>query len=488
MTNEKKSIKINFLYNTFYQILMVCTPLITSPIVSRSLGPNQLGIYSYTYSIAYYFLLLGMLGVKNYGNRSIARARDDKELLSKEFWSIYFFQIISSILLFSLYLFYVIIICEQNKVIAFVQAILVVSSVFDISWLFFGLEMFKVTTIRSTLVKILNVICIVIFVHEPSDLWKYTLIMAGATLLSQLIMWSFVKNIIYFRKPKVLDILKHFKPNLILFVPVIATNLFKYMDKIMLGNMVAMEQLGYYENAERLIQIPNSLVTALGTVMLPRMSNLAIKEDKKKSEELIFKSLLCSMFACVAMTFGILGVSDVFVPLFFGAEFVSVVKLLYFLAPTMIFISWGDVIRTQYLIPHMKDVSYLISVAMACILNLTINYILIPKMGATGAAIGTICAEFVVCLLQTIMVRGELKILHYLYNCSQFIIFGGVMYCVIININVGNLFITTMVRVFIGAIIYLLMSIIYLYIKQRNILFGLIPNKLKKIIIKNEEK
>lgn len=484
MAKKEKSIKVNFIYNIFYQILMVCTPLITSPIVSRNLGANQIGVYSYTYSIAYYFLLFGMLGVKNYGNRSIARARDDKEELSREFWSIYLFQILSSFVMLFAYVFYLVVLCEQNALIAFVQVFLVISGVFDISWFFFGLEMFKVTTIRSTIIKLLNVVCIVLFVRQPSDLWKYTLIMAGGTLLSQLIMWPFLKTLVYFRKPKIKEVLSHFKPNLVLFIPVIATNLFKYMDKIMLGNMAIMTELGYYENAERLVQIPNTLVTALGTVMLPRMSNLVKNGNKKESDQLIYKSMLISVFACSAMAFGIVGVSDVFVPLFFGEEFIPVTSLLYLLVPTMIFICWGDVIRTQFLIPNMKDVSYLVSVAVACIVNLVINYMLIPTLGASGAAVGTICAEFLVCFLQTVFVCKDLPVGKYFKNCIVFILFGLVMYATIFKINIGGNFLSVVVRIAVGGTVYLVLSIGYLYLCQRSVLLTVLPDKLKKIIKK----
>ena len=72
------SIKKNLFYNSLYQILVVLTPLITSPYISRVLGANGLGIYSYSYTIANYFLIFAMLGVMNYGNRSIAKVRSDR--------------------------------------------------------------------------------------------------------------------------------------------------------------------------------------------------------------------------------------------------------------------------------------------------------------------------------------------------------------------------------------------------------------------------
>ena len=75
--------------NVGYQGLMLAFPLITVPLVSRALGAQNIGIYSYTYSIANMFMLAGMLGISNYGNRSVARVRNDEVALSREFSSTY---------------------------------------------------------------------------------------------------------------------------------------------------------------------------------------------------------------------------------------------------------------------------------------------------------------------------------------------------------------------------------------------------------------
>ena len=91
---EKGSVKINLFYNVAYQILLMITPLITSPYISRVLGTDGLGVYSYTYSMASCFAMVGMLGVTNYGNRTIAAVQLDKNERSKVFWNIFLLQAI----------------------------------------------------------------------------------------------------------------------------------------------------------------------------------------------------------------------------------------------------------------------------------------------------------------------------------------------------------------------------------------------------------
>ena len=94
------SVKKNFAYNSAYQILIMILPLMTAPYIARVIGAEGIGIYSFTYSIAFYFSMFIILGLNNYGNRSIAMVRDDPEKLSKTFWNIYatqFMMVLSSL-------------------------------------------------------------------------------------------------------------------------------------------------------------------------------------------------------------------------------------------------------------------------------------------------------------------------------------------------------------------------------------------------------
>ena len=249
MNNPKK----NFIYTIIYQMLIIIIPLITAPYLARVIGAKGVGIYSYTYSIVYYFMLLTMLGVNNYGNRTIAKVRDNKIKLSKNFWSIYIIQLTMGIIMLIIYFGYVMFFDNQYKNIALLQSLYIVSSILDINWFFFGLEEFKKTITRSSFVKISNVILIFIFIKTKSDVWKYTIIMAGMTCISQWILWVFIKNKISFVKIKLSDITKHIKPNLVLFIPVIAVSLYKIMDKIMLGSLINVTEVGFYDISYKLI-------------------------------------------------------------------------------------------------------------------------------------------------------------------------------------------------------------------------------------------
>lgn len=460
MNNAKK----NFMYNAIYQILILILPLITAPYLSRIVGVDGVGVYSYTYSIVYYFMLLTLLGVNNYGNRRIAKVRDNKKELSETFWGIYLFQLFMGILMLIFYIVYLHYFNVQYKEIAKIQLIFILSSILDINWLFFGLEEFKKTITRNTIIKFSTVILIFIFVRNENDLWIYTLIMASMTCIGQIILWGFIRKRIVFIKINIRDITKHIKPNLILFIPVIAISLYKMMDKIMLGSITSVIEVGYYENAEKIINIPMTLITALGTVMLPRISNFVSKGEKEKISDYIDKSINFIMFMSFAMSFGLMAIGYKFAPVFFGEQFQKTGILIIMLSVTLPILSFANVIRTQYLIPFEKDKIYIKSVSIGAVTNLIINFILIPKFSSIGACIGTIFAEFAVMFYQILKVKNELTVCKYIRESINFLIKAIIMYICIIPLNYLNISSIYIIvsQVFLGGIIYVLLNIKYI--------------------------
>ena len=212
----------NFLYNVIYQLFIYIFPLITVPYTSRILGASNIGIYSYTYSIISFFMLVAMLGINNYGNRAISRVRDDKDKTSYTFCSIYYLQLMLAIIVLIVYLIYVIFFCNEYKLIFLLQTFNLFSTLFDINWFYFGLEKFKLTITRNIIIKVISTILIFIFVKSKSDLWIYTLIMSISILISQLYLVGILHKYITLRKIPVKECLKNLKGCAILFIPVLA--------------------------------------------------------------------------------------------------------------------------------------------------------------------------------------------------------------------------------------------------------------------------
>lgn len=456
MSNPKK----NFIYNLAYQLLILICPLVTTPYLSRVIGSEGVGTYSYVYSIVYYFMLFTLLGVNNYGNRTIAKVRDNKQELSKNFWEIYFMQLFMGLIMLLLYYIYIFCFNVRYFSISLLASLFIISAIIDINWFYFGLEEFKKTVVRNAIVKILSVILIFIFVKNNDDIWKYMIIMSGSTLLSQSIMWFFLKGTITLKKIKLEAVVKHIKPNLILFIPFIAVSLYKMMDKVMLGAFTNVNEVGFYENAEKIINIPMVFITALGTVMMPRISNIAEKGDVENVKKYIDKSITFASFISMAMCCGLICIGNQFAPWFFGKEFEKTGLLIILLSVTLPFLSFANVIRTQYLIPFEKDKVFVKSVIVGAIINFIFNLILIKKFESIGACIGTIAAEITVMFYQSFAVRKELSIIDYLKKCIPFLAKAIIMLFLIFPIQYLNMnsVITIFIQVIIGGLVYLILN------------------------------
>ena len=458
------SLKKNLAYNVAYQILVIILPLITAPYVSRVLGADGLGTYSYIFSIVTYFGLFGMLGIANHGNRSVALVRDNRQKVSEAFSNTYIIQLCTTVIALLLYFLFIYYWFSGDKTIAYIESIIVLSYILDITWFFFGLEQFAVTVTRNAIIKIATVVAIFIFVRSREDLWIYALIMSCGMLFSQIYLWLRIRKYADFCKPSWSQVKSNIKPVLMLFIPAIAYSIYKLLDKVMLGAMSSMSQVGLFDNAEKIINIPSSLITAFGTVMMPRITVLLGTGDEHRISYLNKISVRYFTLLVVGAAFGLAGICNVLAPVYFGSEFVGSAPIIAGLGFSLIFVTWANVIRTQYLIPNKLDKPYVISSVIGALANLAVNIILIPKFAGIGAMIGTIIAEFTVFFVQLILVRRSFPMSQYLQPVLFLFPIGMIMFAVVywIGAYMGNTIITLIIQILVGGFLYLSGSMVYL--------------------------
>lgn len=429
------SVTKNFGYNIAYQVLAIVLPFITAPYLSRVLGAEGVGVYSYTNSVASYFLLFTMLGMANHGNRTIAASSKDRVSLGHSFVNNYIIQATCGIVVTALYIAYCIML-DANRLVAFVQTFVVLSGVFDISWLYFGLEEFKITVIRNAACKFAGVIAIFAFVSSPDDTWIYALIMALTTLWSQVILWGFLRQRIRLFKPEWHEVKQNIKPVLVMFIPVLSYSIYMILDKIMIGQLAGMEQLGYFSNAEKIMNIPTSIVAALGTVMLPRATSVLSQGDVRGHQRYMRISFLFVTVIEGFICFGISSIATLFAPWYFGSEFYESGVILKAIILAPLFSGYASVIRTQLLIPKFKDSVYVSSTVLAAVSNCCFNLVLIPVFRARGAVVGTLAAEVVALLYQAFSVRGELPWRQIGRENASYLVVAGMAYLLVTVLNV----------------------------------------------------
>lgn len=466
----KKSILKNYIYNLSYQILTLILPIITTPYLARVLGAEGTGIYGYTFSIATYFILFGSLGVALYGQREIAYAQENKEKRKKTFIEIILFRFITmAISIVVYYIFFM----RKGEYSQYYTILLLelIAAAFDISWFFQGLEEFKKTVIRNILVRIVSVSCIFIFVKEPQDLNKFIFIYSLADLVGNLSLWLYLPKYLKGIEVKNINIVSQIPQILLLFVPQISNQLYKMLDTTMIGKIISDKaETGYYEQAQKVTRLLLTIVTSLGTVMIPRMANTFASGNQKKVKEYMKNSFHFVFFLSFPMMFGISTVSDDFVPIFFGDGYEKVALLIKIISPILLLMGIANVIGTQYLLPTKRQKEYTISIVAGVVVNFILNYILIYKFASIGASIATVLSQIIVEAIQFYVIRNEISFKEVVKYSYKYLISGVFMLliCTLSKLIVSTGIVTIILQVCVGVISYIGMLILlkedYIYI------------------------
>ena len=472
------SVKKNYLYNLLYQMTSVLLPVLTIPYVSRVLSADGIGINTVTYANTQYFILLGSLGISIYATKKIATIREKKDKLKKTFWEIFSIQFTGCILA---YMVFALTLGQSHKygVFYMLQGFYILAAAVDISWYFLGIENFKNASLRSFFAKIISVILIFIFVKTRDDLWKYILINAGTMFVGQLIMWFYVgKDMLKVKEIGKLKIAMHIMPILALFVPQIATQVYTVLDKTMIDLFKGAVEAGYYDQSQKIVRILLSVVTSLGIVMLPKIANLFSKDDLNEVKKSLRKAFVVISFLSIPITFGLIGISDKFVPILFGNEFLSVIPLTKISPVLVIIIGLGNVFGTQYLLAIGKNKEYTASVCIGALVNFCFNLLLIPRFAAMGAVIATVSAELSIALIQFWFARVVFDFTWIKETYKYWV--SGILMLAIVRL-VGNVtpisILFLVLQIAIGSLVYF----ISLIILRDKFLFEAIENIIDRI-------
>jgi len=421
------STRKNAAYNVAYRVFSILLPIVTAPYLSRVVGKAGVGLYEYAWSISYMFCLAGMLGLENYGTRAIARVRDQQESLNRTFSEIWQMQLMVAGLALAGYGAYVAFIAGEERFIALNLTLMSVSCLVNLDWCLMGLDQFKPIALRNAAVKLLAAAAVFLFVKGPEDLWVYALVWSLATLIGCLSCAFSLKDKVRLVRVSFANVMGRLAPCALLSITVIAVSVYRQMDKVMVGALAGMAQNGLYGNAEKITYCLSGFISAIGTVMLPKVSRLTRQGQTVRVLRHIDLSMELILCMVSAMAFGVAAVADRFAPLFFGEAFAASGPLMAALAFTLIAIGFANVIRTQWVLPQGQDRIFIISVSAGAVVNLLANCLLIPRMQAMGAVVGTLMAEFSVPLVQWLFLRRSLPYRRYLSYAAAYGVIGGIM-------------------------------------------------------------
>ena len=406
-----KSVKHNYIIKTLTIASAVLVPLISYPYVSRVIGPSGIGKVNFANSIVYYFLIIAQLGIPTYGVRTIAKVRDNKEELARTSREILILNAVMCAIALILLAASVAAVPQlrQEKTLMFYFSFMIVLNTMSCEWLYYGLEQYDFLGLSTIFVRILSAILMLTLIKKESDYTLYGLFyvicMSGYGIINIIN----VPRLIGRRPEGKYDIKRHLKPVGIFFAMAIATTIYTQMDSAMLGFISGTTENGYYDAAVKVKTVLVAAVTTLGGVLLPRVSNYLEKGEKKRFYETSAKalnfvvelSLPCTVFFILFARGTIMFLS--------GSEFENAVLPMKLIMPSVILVGITGITGIQMMVPLGYEKTVLRSEIAGAAVNLIINALLIPQMGASGAAIGTVAAEAAVLIVQFTAIRDCLK-------------------------------------------------------------------------------
>ena len=454
------SLKANYIFNLLNTVLGLLFPLITFPYAARVVMADGIGQVNFFSSIISYISLFTCLGIPMYAMREIARVRDDKKKLSTITTEILLLQTGLTILGY----FAVVVLCMTiTKVKADIPLFLLLSTnIFFVAigceWFYQGVEDFKYITIRGLIVKVVSVILLFVLVRTKDDLMYYAAYSVIGVVGGNVFNFIRLRKYIRIRLLQFSELrpLRHLKPALHIFVLNLIISIYVNLDTVMLGFMKDPTNVGYYVGATKLTKMLLGLTLALGTVMLPRLSNLITTGQKAEFDRLSQRAMDFVVAFSLPLFVGLFVLAPSLIRVLCGDSYEPAIITLQVISPIVLIIALSNVVGIQVLYPQGKENIVIMSTLVGAIVNFTLNLVLIPQYAQNGAAIATVIAES--CVTITMIILGVKYLPFKLLNRKYifYLLAAMLMFAVCWGIRMSDLtdFATIIISSIVGVVVY----------------------------------
>ncbi len=397
---KKRSIGINLIFNVIKSVLTVLFPLITIPYISKVLTQDSIGEYGFSTSIINYFLLISALGIKTFAIREAGKYRNDKkkfdEFVSNMFSLNVFFTVVAYVLLavsffvFAKFRLY-------NKAILIASFAIVFNTV-GVEWIFNIFEDFAYITYRSVFVQLVSLAAMFAFVRSESDAYIYMAISVVANGGANIFNWFYARRYCHIRLVFKRAVFDDIVPISLIFFNTLATIIYVNSDLTMLGWMAGTKETGVYTVATKMYNTVKAVLNGIVPVFFARLSLQFAdsKEDYRRTFASAVDVLTC---ITIPMAIGVFFYGREIVLMLSTEEYLGAVSGMCLLFVSIFFATMGNLYGTGSVLLAGKEMHMVIATAIGAVLNLCVNYMLIPIYGSMGAAIGTLATEVVVCVI-----------------------------------------------------------------------------------------
>lgn len=468
MAREQKSIKKNTIYNMLKTFSSIIFPLITFPYVSRVLSPVGIGKYNFSNTYVGYFSLIASLGITTYAIRECAAVRDDQEKLDKVSSQIFSINICTMLIayaaLFISLVFFRKLDSYRNLIIIFSSNILF--TIVGADWINSAFEDFRYITLRTFGMQLISLICIFIFVRKPSDVMNYALITVLASGGANILNMFYRRRFCRMRFIKDMGWKKHIPGIVMLFVMILAQQIFSSADITMLGIMKSDYEVGLYATATKIVRILDQVMSSIVWVIMPRTSVYFAERQYDKINSLLKKVLQYLLGLGIPCATGIFMLAPEIMRVVGGEEYVVAGSTLQILMISLMISFFGSsFIGNVIMLSSKKEAYYMKSCIIAALCNVIGNYFLIPLYGRNAAAWTTTMSAIIILIYLLFHVDKNIHINNLLSVIIKPIIGALGMSAVLFMLRVFNFnFIEKLIiSIALGALSYFVIMLLLRY-------------------------
>lgn len=443
------------MYNASYQLLVIAAALVTTPYLARSLGPGALGIYGYVVSVASILQTLALLSLYTYGSRQVAYSRDSATEVNRVFWELMVLRCAIGVLISLIY-------CCMAQFTPYTRQFLiyypwVLANILDVTWFFIGYEDMKVVVLKNVAVKTACVLSIFVFVKDQGGLVTYLLIMSVYTFLGNVSVYPQLKR--YLGKPDLGPgfVWRHLSNALKLFIPEVTSNLTHRINHITMGQVLDVEDdIAFFDQGEKIINIPSSLVTAMNSVVMPRIANEHVHRKDNSVEDYVASVGSAELMVAIPLAAGVASVASRLVPWFFGPGFERAIPVIQIMSPLIVIDSLIGTVGAQYLTATDNTTVLNWTNGLGLLVNIVLNILLIPTAGCIGAVLSTVLSRFVILFCQMAVTFNRLDYGRIARSAFRYAAASLVMAAAVVFVGtfVENGIACTTVQVLVGCITY----------------------------------
>ena len=413
------NVRANVVINLIRTLTMTVLSFLTYPYITRALGDQAFGLYSWANAFVYYFLVLAKISIPNIAIRECAKAKSDKQKLSNLVQTFFLLQAITTLVSFSLMSGIVLSVPQlfQTRELIYLLSINFLCGAFSFEWVYIALEKHFYITVRSISLLALGALLTFLFIKRSDtpaileqEIYLYAAITISYTVFTSLLNSLILPRHISFKKTHPYQIRPLIKPLLLLFLISFALTLYNQTDQFLLGLLdESKASVGSYSVGVKGVDIVITLITSLYAVFLPRATHYYSMENKTFYRNLLRYSFNITLFIAVPavatmstmarpITSLISGSGDL---LSSSSSYRDADWILVALSCMMLTYSLGDNVYNEILLPQKKERHYLYAMlfGVSCNIGLSLLFALLPFQDrpGIGVALATGITDVLLC-------------------------------------------------------------------------------------------